>query len=381
MGSVIRRSDSKYFWISYYRNGRKFFESSKTTKVEEARRLLKLREGEIAQGKLPGIVYERIKFDVLAAGLLDDYRNNKRKSLARAERSIKALKKEFGNMRVTQISTDRIQEYIKKRQRDGLSNASINRELAALKKAFHLAQRSFPPKVNGVPYIPMLAEDNVRKGFFERKEFEAVYEALPEYVKPVANFGYKYGWRKGEILGLTWDNVDLDVGVVRLDPGMTKNGEGRTICIDEEDRQEFLRLFAVRNKGCPFVFQRNGKPIREIKFAWQKACEKAGVSGRLFHDLRRTAIRDLVRSGVRESIVMGISGHKTRSVFDRYDIRSLQDYEDAIRKRAAYFQKNQQTKQQNDQKKNQQKELDRYVLGTFGQNDRFEEGTEQCATA
>ena len=196
-------------------------ESTHSDKLEVARQLLKLREGEISQGKLPGIVYDRVKFDELIEDLLLDYRVNQKRTVAKAERCARYLLDEFGGMKAVEVTTTRIKQLIEKRKKQGspnassnqgnranqviekrkeqgFSNASINRELAALKRAFNLAARCTPPKVAQVPYIPMLRENNVRKGFFEYEDFLALRDALPYYLKPVLVFGYHPGGDVGK---------------------------------------------------------------------------------------------------------------------------------------------------------------------------------------
>ncbi len=183
----------------------------------------------------------------------------------------------------------------------------------------------------------MLKESNVRKGFFEHEQFLAVRSALPEEIRPIVTFAYRCGWRKGEILNLTWDKVDLKQGVVRLDPGETKNDEARMLYMDEELWKEMRVLHSKRRLGCPYVFQRNGVPIRDFRDSWDTACTRAKVDGRFLHDFRRTAVRNMVRAGVPEGVAMKITGHKTRSVFDRYNIVSDEDLKDAARKLKGYL--------------------------------------------
>jgi integrase len=363
MGYVYKRGN--IYWLKYYRYGKPYRESSKSEKITKAQKLLKKREGEIAEGKLPGIYFDKVTLNQLAEDFLTDYRINAKDTLSKAERSVKYLKEFFGGMKATEITTDKVKTYIEKRMEDEMSNASINRELAALKRMFHLGAQCTPPRVNLIPYIPMLKESNVRKGFFEHSEYLALRDALPEDLQPIVTFGYHSGWRKAEILGLTWDKVDLEQGSVRLNPGETKNEEGRTLYMNEEVLKEIRNLHAKRHLGCPYVFHRDGKPIAGFRKAWVSACIQAGlcevlkdgegkavvvkdkkgneklvkVPTKIFHDFRRTAIRDLVRSGVSERVAMSISGHKTRNVFDRYNIVSDQDLKEAAKKKQAYHEK------------------------------------------
>jgi integrase len=141
------------------------------------------------------------------------------------------------------------------------------------------------------------------------------------------------------VLTLEWRQVDLGNGTVALDPGKTKNREGRTFVMTTELRQllesqrnRTSELERQRGRILRWVFHRNGKPIRTFKGAWKTACVSAGLPGRIPHDFRRTAVRNLVRAGVPERVAMMMTGHKTRSVFERYNIVSEADLQDAARK-------------------------------------------------
>lgn len=254
MGSLYKRG--KTWWLQYHRNGKCFRESSGTTKKMVAKKLLDRREGEIAQGKLPSILFEKVTFDDLAEDFLRDYRINQKKSLDRAELSVGHLRTEFGGIKIPGITTPHIQRYVSERikwtckvcdhrfhfnderhcpkcgkteVKKGAANATINRELSALRRMLNLGARQTPPKVNRVPYIPMLKENNTRKGFFEHGQFLALREAIPDYLKPFVTFGYKVGWRDKEIALLKWgENVDRANGIVTLEVGETKNSEART---------------------------------------------------------------------------------------------------------------------------------------------------------
>jgi integrase len=230
-----------------------------------------------------------------------------------------------------------------------VSAGEINRELTALKRMFSLAKQA--GKLLNPPYIPMLKEDNVRTGFFEREQFDTVMRYLPEPIRPVVVFAYYTGWRiASEVLPLQWRQVDRQAGEVRLDAGTTKNDEGRMFAyaeIDElrdliEERWAAHRALAAKGRISPYVFhgevksRRTGateiRPIKAFTKAWSTACRMAGCPGRIPHDLRRTAVRNLIRAGVPDSVAMKITGHKTRSVFERYNITSKSDLTEAARK-------------------------------------------------
>ncbi|MFH1983693.1 MAG: site-specific integrase [Pseudomonadota bacterium] len=386
MGSLYKRGD--VWWIKYYRNGKNYRESSRSTKKMVAKKLLDRKEGEIAQGKVPSIVFEKVTFDELSKEFITDYRINGKKSLDRAELSVRHLKEEFEGVKVPEISTPRIQQYVSERMKahckrcdkrfhyngeshcpycgrepitPGAANATINRELAALRRILNLGAKQTPPKVNRVPYIPMLKENNIRKGFFEYDQFLALREALAEYLRPFVTFGYRTGWRDQEIAQLTWGkNVDLTNGIVTLKVGETKNDDARTIYLDDELMALLQHQWEQRKrkKLTPYVFPNKSMkgPIVNFRKAWNEACRKTGLGfgyrisvkyvakwqgtlppGPIFHDFRRTAVRNMVRSGIPERVAMMISGHKTRSVFDRYNIVNDADLKLAAKRQQAYL--------------------------------------------
>ncbi len=245
------------------------------------------------------------------------------------------------------IDTSTIRAYIVHRQAPvtlddgtvipGASNAEINRELAIVKRAYRLAQQA--GKLLHRPHIPMLEERNVRQGFFEPEQFNDVRALLPEPLRPVVSFAFLTGWRvPSEVLTLQWSQVDRQTKTIRLEPGSTKNAEGRTFPYDLlpeldqliEDQWQAHEDLLAADKICPHVFHRQGEPVRYFYKAWRTACESAGVPGKIPHDFRRTAVRNLVRAGVPERTAMQLTGHKTRSVFDRYDIVNEQDLREAV---------------------------------------------------
>ena len=301
MGCIYRRG--KTYWIKYYRNGKPYAESSGSDKLEVAKRALKIREGDISQGKIPGICFDRVSFNDLVDDYLTDYRLNERKTQKRAERCAGYLRGEFGKLKASEVDTSKIQQYMERRLSEGCANATVNRELAAIKRIFNLATRCTPPKVAQKPYVAMLRENNVRKGFIEYDEYRTLLDALPVHLKPVLQFAYATGWRKSEILDLQWKQVNLRDGIVRLEPGETKNDEGRTIYMESDLM----------------------KMMKDFRGSWAAACKVIGKPGLLFHDLRRSGIRNMIRTGIPERVAMAISGHKTRSVFDRYNTVSQED--------------------------------------------------------
>jgi integrase len=346
MGSIYRPKwkaadgtikETPIWWIKYYKDGKPIRESTESDKESVAKTLLKAREGDIVKGLpvLPRV--DRVRFEELVEDLLNEYRNNHRKSLDDTERRFKLhLTPFFDGRRAAAITTSDVRKFIVSRQTAGASNGEINRELSGLKRAFNLAVQD--RKLLTKPYIPMLKESAPRSGFFEADQLQAVLTHLPDPLQPLIRFLYITGWRSvSEALPLQWRHVDFAGGCVRLDPGTTKNGDGRVFPFTAELKTlleaQKASVDALREKNviCPWVFHREGEPIRSFKKAFKSACKQAGLAGRIPHDFRRTAVRNLVRAGIRESVAMQLTGHKTRSIFDRYNITSGSDLAEAAK--------------------------------------------------
>ena len=377
MGCLYRRkqklADGSYrelptWWIKYYQHGRAIRESTGKTKETAARKVLRTREGDVERGIPVSPKMDRLRFEEAAADLLNDYTTNQYDTRADAARRIDVhLTPSFGGRRMASITpadvrtyvarrkgatesvtrahsitrTDGTVQKVRERRRDitGASNAEINRELAILKRMFTLAVEG--GKLYHAPHIEMLRENNVRKGFFEREQFEAVCRHLKPHLRNVVKMAYITGWRtESEILPLEWRQVDFEAGEVRLDAGTTKNDEARVFPMTAALRTvlEEQRAIADERKQREDVIPRlvftkqNGALVGSFRKAWTAACRAAGCPGRHVHDLRRTAVRNLVRAGIPEVVAMKMTGHKTRSVFDRYNIVSPGDLKDAARK-------------------------------------------------
>lgn len=340
MGEIRKRGN--VFWVRYCRDGRRFEESAKSDKFETARDLLRQREGDISKGVPISPKIGRLRFEEAAKDLLTDYQINGKRSHKNLKTTIVdgALEPWFRGRRMASLTTADIRAYVADRQQKGYANATINRELSALKRMYTLAIQA--GKLLQRPHIPMLAEHNVRKGFFERAQFEAVRNRLPPTYQAIVTVAYYTGWRiNSEILKLEWHQVDRTAGVIRLEPGTTKNRDGRMFkygVIDELQATVeglWARHEALAKDGIltPLLFcRRKGQAIRTFWKRWQTAIAAAGCPGRIPHDFRRTAVRNLNRAGVPETVAMKITGHKTRSVFDRYDITSEEDLAEAARK-------------------------------------------------
>ena len=276
----------------------------------DAVKLLRKRMAEMGTGQLRGPDLEKTTFADLVQIIRDDYTVNQRRSMRRLETSLKALEPVFGRMRACDITLDRLNHYVSERMATGIAPATAKLELTHLHKAFRLAERAGRAMC---PPFPQITVRNVRTGFFERADFEAVRSHLPEAFQGPITFACLTGWRvPSEILTLRWKQVDFSAGMVRLEPGTTKNDEGRVFpfgvlpelasLLRTQWEQTLLEM--ATGQTIPTVFHWNDRgTIKEIHpkalyHRWKEACRLAGVPTRIPHDFRRTAVRNLERAGV-----------------------------------------------------------------------------------
>jgi integrase len=234
---------------------------------------------------------------------------------------------------VSAVTSDLLDRYVDRRQQQGAKNATINRELAALKRMFHLGHDATPPKLFYIPRFPSLTENNIRQGFLEDSQYEKLLESCLEiWFQTLVEMGCTYGWRVGELLKLRVNQIDLENWTIRLHPGTTKNKDGREVKMTQTVR-DLLELCVEGKNPDDYVFTRpNGQRVRDFRGTWDNARIAARVPKLLFHDLRRTAARNFRRAGIAEGVIMKIGGWRTRSVFERYAIISHTDIEDALEK-------------------------------------------------
>jgi integrase len=360
-GSLARRG--RIWWLAYrHPDGRRIRESAHTERKTAALRLLRKRLGarENNLAIIPNA--EQLTVHDAAKMVIDKCEAKGQKSGQTTRRLDKYLLPFFGGRRLIGITSADVDAFIAHRKKQGIvpvrgphkgerisdvSNAEINRELQVLKRMFTLAIKA--GRLAMKPVIEMLPESAARSGFFEREQYESVLRHLPDELQPVIAFSYITGWRMAaEVMPLEWRQVDFDAEMVRLAPGTTKNKEAREFPFTADLRAVLLAQRAAHAKLkkaghiTPLVFWRmvaegrggtkKPQPIVSLNKAFKAACRAAGCPGRIPHDLRRTAIRNLVRVGVSESVAMKLSGHKTRSVFERYNITSTADLKDAARR-------------------------------------------------
>jgi integrase len=335
LGGIYKRGP--VYWIRYHHRGREYRESARSTDRPDAVRLLRQRLADLTHGRPSGPAEERVTFAEIAAAYIDErgLKGVPPARLAWSKARVRHLSTFFGTMHALEITTAKMRDFAKTRLAAGATPATVNRDLGVLSRMFTLASQG--GRLSRRPYFPRLPEGQPRQGFMERAEYLTVRAHLSRDYQDVLDFGYMTGWRRGEILSLEWTDVDRTAGVIRLRPERSKTREGRVLVLSKPLRDLIEHRWHARALGCPLVFRRDGFSLEHhFEPPWREACRAAGAPGRLFHDLRRTAIRNMVRAGIPERVAMQMSGHKTRSIFDRYNIVSEGDLRQAAERLAAY---------------------------------------------
>ena len=325
------RGDGRVFlrnhvwWIAYYHNGRERRESSGARVRKEAVRLLRQRVGEIAAGsaQFPAVKRPRTKavtmhhlFDLVEHNHHLNNRTSQSNGLC-----LTRMRKHFGKYTVQACTSQVINHYMAARQQAGRKPSTINREICIVRFAFRLGyEQDLVPKVPVIKNLPDLA---VRNEFFTREEIELLIPRLPEYLRDPVLFGFLTGWRKGEITGLRWGNISRAEAVIRLEPEQNKGRTVRVLALQGELLPLIERRWRARKMGNTLalhVFHNACSQLGNFRRAWLRACHEAGLGHRMFHSLRRSAARNMSLQGIPEKVIMAIMGHKTRSMFDRYNI-------------------------------------------------------------
>lgn len=335
-GAGSLRLRGQIWWITYYAGGRPIAESSGSTDQQVAATLLKQRIGEMASGR--DISPERATINDLCALVLSDYRVRKlRDAKIVAWRYEANIKPAIGSLRADRFGASQVRSFIAARRQAGAEDATINRELSIIRRGFRLGYEEDPPLVRRVPHILKLDEDNARQGFLLEGQYEALLAALPERLKALFVVAYHVGTRKGELRKIRWSQVNFEKGRIVLEVAQTKGKRARELPIYGE-MESWLRDQQKRcPPNCEWVFFHRSRPVGAQLAGWRKACIAAGVPTLYFHDLRRTAVRNMRLAGVEQSVRMKISGHKTATMEARYNILDDSDISDAAAKMNAFM--------------------------------------------
>jgi integrase len=329
-GRVFRRG--RRWWFAVYHKGQEIRRSGGTTREASRGKLKKMK------AQLAGEEFPLGDDTVTVRDLLDSYEadleRRGRKSLAPVRSHTKPLRRLLGAYAANEVSALTIEWFQRKRIKSRKSTGTIDKETEILRAAYRLGQKR--KLIKQVSYFPFFRADNRRTGFFETDQVERLLRELPAPIVDATEFAYLSGWRKGEILPLRWEAVDRAAREIRLET--SKSGDPRTLPLEgalwlliEKRWRERQYQKGALTKLSPFVFHDGGKPLGDFRKSWAAACKKAGLAGKIFHDLRRSAVRNLIRSGVPQSVAMAISGHRTISMFLRYGITSEDDKRKALR--------------------------------------------------
>lgn len=283
-----------------------------------------------------------------------DYLANGQKSFRNVKGAWKAhLERSFGGHALRDYDPTLVQEYIRRRLADEAENATINREIAYLRRMAnlglqHLKLSDEKLRVSLMLWgrIKGLKERNVRQGYLKDSEYEALAQATAAeglWLRTIFECACTYGWRKGELLNLRVGQVDLEARTISLAPDDTKNGQGRIVSMTQSVA-ELLALCVQGKRATEAVFTRPPekcrpgvyRPVINFRKEWDRATEAASVPGLLFHDLRRTGVRNMRRRGIDDRTAMLIVGHRTHSMLYRYSIVNEDDLREAARKMEAW---------------------------------------------
>ena len=342
-GKVYKRGSR--WWISYHVNGTRYREpcGDEVTTKTDAKAALKRIHQAVNRGTYLTPVQRRVTVDDLLDDLVIHLENKGAASVRKVVSHLQAVRAALGHVRAVDLNTAAVERYQRTRLEAGRAPATVNRECEALNQAFRRAARVTPPRIPVAPHIPLLPVRNARQGFLSRADFEAL---LPKLADPdVRDFVEWFWWtgmRQGEIRQLSWAMLDRETSTLNLDPRADKTRKGRVLAVTGPLREIVDRRIARRRLDCQLIFHRTskgkpGQPVLRFDKAWRAALKAAGLApGLIPYDLRRTALRNMVRGGTDHAVAMKISGHRTRSTFDRYNITSAADIEAAITRTAAY---------------------------------------------
>jgi len=330
-GSIFKRG--RIYWYSFERDGVLVRESSRSPLKTVAQTML---DEEIKKSREGFVKTDATVADFMEAALAE-YDRQGHRSLKQAKMRWRShIAPAFGSMAVARVTTDKLEAYAKARVGSGAAKATVNREFALLRFAFNFARKR--RKIQLTPHFPMFRENNTRTGFLEDGQYTKLANACAKRglgLRAMFEVAYTFGWRSSEVATMKVKQADLAAKTLRLEPNTTKNDEGREAVMTPR-LAALVESCATGKRPEDALF--DGTNFRKLWYAATKEAgfapkdEKTKRPGLLFHDLRRTAVRNMIRRGIPERVAMQITGHKTRAVFDRYAIVAPSDLQEAARK-------------------------------------------------
>lgn len=305
--------------------------SARTSERDATKALLAELLAEISQDRLGLSGATVTPFSRLVKLLRADYEQRGLRSWDRTARAIAHLRPVFRSMPAATISFRQINAYVARRIKEGARPGTIHAEVAALRRMLRLALEA--DLIHALPAFPSLPPSPAREGFLTSDQVDAVVANLKQPVADLVHTLWITGWRRREIQFLRWEDVNMEAGEIRLTAGRSKTRVARVFPFSASPSlAAIVRVrYAVRTPNAVYLFERSpGQPVKDFREAWRLACERAGVPGRVPHDLRRSRARALTRAHVPQSVAMRLLGHRTANMFLRYDVAATEDLVEAV---------------------------------------------------
>lgn len=286
---------------------------------------------------------ERYVFGNLVDWYLSLPKTKEVKSIYKIRQHCLRLKKAFGHMQADEIKPSMVEEYQQSRlsevtyRKTPYKPASINRELEVMRRIYNLAMREEMVIKNPCWKVTRLSERNARDRVLTQEERERLFKELPQHAADIVTVAFYTGMRAGEIFGMTWDRVDMREEYFNLTSRDTKTGEARRVYFNGQVKNILERLGKVRHVSHNFVFTYRRKPLKSIKVALARALKRAKISDFRLHDLRHTFTTNARKAGVDKSVIMKLTGHKSLSMFTRYNSVDEADARQALHLMEGYF--------------------------------------------
>ena len=347
-GFALAKFTGRAYWIEWYQDGQRKRERIGPNKAAAEQRLREVLSARTEGRHIKKSQDFRTTFKELSKWYLALAEVQAKRSFDRDQALVRKLEPFFGDRLLKDITPALVEAYKQKRigeksyRKQLTKPATVNRELACLQAIFSKAVKNGKADKHPAQWVKHLKTNNIRDRVLSPDEYERLMSYLPNHLKPIVRLAYFSGMRRGEILGLTWDQVDLREGFIYLKPEDTKTQEGRSVPLHDE----LIEMFRSMPRGLPGVpvFTYQGKALGEVKRAFKTACRRAGIEDFTFHDLRHTAINNWRLQGHDYFRIMAASGHKTMSVFKRYNTVSQEELKTLVGRKNGGMDTNMDTK-------------------------------------
>jgi len=334
VGKRVRRDGTVSWYIQYPVNGKRTTEIVPGATTERQARLYEAKRlAEIKQANFWNMGFDpHITFEQWAKQYLEIKEAQGRRTISHIREVVSRLTDYFGNKPLCKITKSDADRYVSWRRKGKtrcgekmMKESTVNRDIAQLKNLFEEAVRNGKIPSNPAKYTEFLDENNVRKRVIAPEEFDRLVKFAADHIKGPLLVAYYTGMRRGEILNLTWDRVDMKRRMIILDPPNTKTNRKRLVPMNEILVRLFMELSKVRPIDHKNVFTYKGKRMETLYSAFESACKKAGIEDFHFHDLRHCFNTRARKAGIHDHVIMAITGHTTLEMFERYDTVDEED--------------------------------------------------------